>query len=85
MAPNGTGKIDGLWSFTRESRLPAKVPLSVSRSAVAKAPELPGCMAHGTTYEEALTNIEDAMILWLDTARDDGIAVPEPRQYAAVG
>jgi predicted RNase H-like HicB family nuclease len=42
-------------------------------------------MAHGTTYEEALTNIEDAMILWLDTARDDGIAVPEPRQYAAVG
>ncbi len=41
-------------------------------------------MAHGTTYEEALTNIEDAMIL-LDTARDDGIAVPEPHQYAAVG
>jgi len=29
---------------------------------VAKVPELPGCMAHGATYEDALTNIEEAMI-----------------------
>jgi len=52
---------------------------------VAKAPELPGCMVHGAMYEEALTNIEEAMMLWLDTVREDGVAVPEPRQYAAVG
>ncbi len=39
-------------------------------------------MVHGTTYEEALTNIEDDM---LKTAREDGIAIPEPRQYIVVG
>ncbi len=52
---------------------------------VAKAPELPGCMAHGATYEEALRNTDDAMIFWLDTVREDGITIPEPRQYAAAG
>jgi len=34
---------------------------------------------------EALTNIEEAMIFWLDTAREDGIVIPEPRQYVAAG
>jgi len=52
---------------------------------VAKVPELPGCMAHGATYEEASRIIEDAMLFWLDTAREDGIAIPEPRQDAAAG
>jgi len=36
-------------------------------------------MAHGATYEEALRNTDDAMIFWLDTAREDGIAIPETR------
>jgi len=35
-------------------------------------------MAHGRTYEEALANIQDAMRLWIDTAREDGIPIPEP-------
>lgn len=51
---------------------------------VARVPELPGCMAHGATYEDALANIEDAMALWLDTAREDGLQLPEPSPYAAV-
>ena len=45
---------------------------------VASVPNLPGCMAHGRTYEEALANIQDAMRLWIDTAREDGIPIPEP-------
>ncbi len=46
---------------------------------IAEVPELPGCMAHGDTYEEALANIKEAMRLWVDTAREFGDPVPEPR------
>jgi len=46
---------------------------------VADIPELPGCMAHGNTPESALANIQDAMRLWIDTAREFGDAVPEPK------
>ena len=45
---------------------------------VASVPDLPGCMAHGDTYEAALANVQDAAQLWLDTAREDGAPVPEP-------
>jgi predicted RNase H-like HicB family nuclease len=34
------------------------------RAFVAEVPELPGCMAHGTSYEQALTHIQEAMQLW---------------------
>ena len=46
---------------------------------VAEAPELPGCMAHGETQEDALRNIQVAMGLWIDTAREFGDPVPEPK------
>ncbi len=46
---------------------------------VADVPELPGCMAHGSTQEEALSNIKDAIQLWIDTAREFGDSVPEPK------
>jgi predicted RNase H-like HicB family nuclease len=46
---------------------------------VAEVPELPGCMAHGDTAEEALANAKDAMALWTHTAREVGRQVPEPR------
>ena len=32
---------------------------------VAEVPELPGCAAHGSSHEEALRNINQAMDLWL--------------------
>ena len=44
------------------------------------APELIGCMAHGDTREEALQNIQEAMALWVDVARETGKAVPEPNR-----
>ena len=46
---------------------------------IADVPELPGCMAHGDTQEEALRNVNDAMGLWIDTARELGDPVPEPK------
>ena len=45
---------------------------------IAEAPELPGCLAHGDTREDALKNIQDAMELWIDTAREFGDRAPEP-------
>jgi predicted RNase H-like HicB family nuclease len=38
------------------------------RAFVADVPELPGCLAHGSTRADALRNIEEAYVLWLDAA-----------------
>jgi predicted RNase H-like HicB family nuclease len=46
---------------------------------VADVPELPGCMSHGDTHEEALREAGVAVALWLDTAKEFGRAIPEPR------
>lgn len=46
---------------------------------IAEIPELPGCMAHGDTHEEALVNAKEAMALWLDTAREHGDPIPKPK------
>ena len=46
---------------------------------VAEVPELAGCMADGRTYQEALANAEIAMQEWIETARDLGRSIPEPR------
>jgi len=51
---------------------------------VAEVPELPGCMAHGSTQEEALTHAKEAMQLWIDTAREFGDPIPEPRGHRLV-
>jgi len=46
---------------------------------VAEAPELPSCLAHGATREEALANAQEAIRLWVETAEEFGDPVPEPR------
>ena len=46
---------------------------------VVDVPELPGCMAHGDTKSEAITQAEAAIDLWIETAKEDGIAIPKPR------
>jgi predicted RNase H-like HicB family nuclease len=46
---------------------------------VAVVPELPGCTAHGETQEQALANAKDAQQLWLNTAREFGDPIPEPK------
>ncbi|PIY36321.1 MAG: hypothetical protein COZ06_36370 [Armatimonadetes bacterium CG_4_10_14_3_um_filter_66_18] len=46
---------------------------------VADVPELPGCMADGRTYQEALANAEQVIEEWMDTARELGRAIPHPK------
>jgi len=46
---------------------------------IAEVPELPGCMADGPTYREALANAEVVIREWIETARELGRHVPEPR------
>jgi len=46
---------------------------------VAEVPELPGCMADGKTYQEALSNAEIVIREWIATAQELGRPVPEPR------
>ena len=46
---------------------------------IAEVPELPGCSAHGDSPELALKNSQDAIGLWIETAREFGDRVPEPK------
>jgi predicted RNase H-like HicB family nuclease len=46
---------------------------------VAEVPELPGCMADGATYQEALANAEQTIAEWIDTAKELGRSIPEPK------
>ena len=48
-------------------------------SFVAEVPELPGCMADGATYEQAVANAQIVIQEWIDTARSLNRPIPEPR------
>jgi antitoxin HicB len=45
----------------------------------AQIPLLEGCMTQGETREAALEMLDEAKELWLETALDENIAIPEPR------
>ncbi len=46
---------------------------------IAEVPELPGCAADGATYQEAVSNAEVVIQEWLETARELGRSIPEPK------
>ena len=46
---------------------------------IVEIPELPGCMADGATYQEAIANAEVIVQEWIDTAHELGRPVPEPK------
>ena len=46
---------------------------------IAEVPELPGCMADGATYSEAIAHVEAIIDEWIETARDLGREIPEPK------
>jgi len=46
---------------------------------VAEVPELPGCSAHGESYESALSNAKDAIALWIETAKEFDDPIPDPK------
>ena len=46
---------------------------------IADVPELPGCMAHGSSHAEALRNAEEAIELWVEMAHETGREIPQPK------
>ncbi|MBI5970973.1 MAG: type II toxin-antitoxin system HicB family antitoxin [Deltaproteobacteria bacterium] len=46
---------------------------------VAEVPELPGCMADGATYEDALRNAETVIAEWIEAAKGMGRDIPVPK------
>jgi predicted RNase H-like HicB family nuclease len=49
---------------------------------VVTVPELPGCMTHGKTYEEAVQQGKDAIESWLMVSRELGTPIPLPQSHA---
>jgi len=46
---------------------------------IAEVPELPGCMADGKSYRDAVANAEVVIQEWIDTAKELGRPIPEPK------
>lgn len=46
---------------------------------IAEVPELPGCMADGNSYQEAVSNAEIIINEWIETAKDLGREIPKPK------
>jgi predicted RNase H-like HicB family nuclease len=49
------------------------------QSFIVDVPELPGCMADGATYQEALANAEIIIQEWIETAQELGRPIPEAK------
>ncbi len=45
-------------------------------------PDLPGCVATGTTKEETLTNMREAVAFHLEGLQEDGLPIPPPTSTA---
>lgn len=46
---------------------------------IAEVPELQGCMADGSSYKEVLENITQVIEEWIETAKELGRKIPEPK------
>jgi predicted RNase H-like HicB family nuclease len=49
------------------------------KAFIAEVPELPGCMADGPTRQKALANVEMVIAEWIETAKELGRPIPEPK------
>ena len=46
------------------------------------SPDLPGCVATGSTQVEVEDRMRDAIRMHLDAMREDGLVIPEPSSVA---
>jgi len=51
----------------------------VDNSFIVEVPELAGCKADGSTYEEAVQNVKEVIKIWIDTAKEIGRPIPQPK------
>ena len=49
------------------------------KAFIAEVPELPGCVADGRTYREALANVQVIIKEWIETAKELGRPIPQPK------
>lgn len=51
----------------------------VDNCFIVEVPALPGCLADGETREEAVANAREVILEWIETARELGRPIPEPK------
>ncbi len=49
------------------------------KAFIVEVPELLGCMADGATYQEAVASAELIIQEWIETARELGRPIPQPK------
>lgn len=49
------------------------------KAYISEVPELPGCAADGATYAEAVANVQVIIDEWIETAKELGREIPEPK------
>jgi predicted RNase H-like HicB family nuclease len=49
------------------------------KAFIAEVPELPGCAADGPTKQAALKNVDVVIAEWIETAKELGRPIPEPK------
>lgn len=52
---------------------------AIDEAFIVEVPELPGCVADGETYQDAVKNVEIVIQEWIETAQEMGRAIPEPK------
>ncbi len=53
----------------------------IDKIYVASIPELQGCMAHGKTQEDAFREVNIVRDMWIQTAQEEGLPIPEPHLF----
>lgn len=48
----------------------------------AYSPDVPGCIATGTTEEEVMKNMSEALEFHFEGMKEDGLEIPEPHSHA---
>jgi antitoxin HicB len=51
---------------------------------ITEHPDLPGCITHGNTREEALLNLDDAKKGWIYAAIIEGLPIPKPNTKSEI-
>jgi len=65
-------------NFHLEQKYPVTLYPALEGGYVAEIKDLPGCITQGETAEESMAEVEDARVLWIETAYEHGDDIPLP-------
>ena len=54
----------------------------VDEAYIVTVPELPGCRTHGATYEQAVSQGQDAIVRWISARQASYRPIPAPRVFS---